>query len=347
MIIKLTFTDEQSQGGYIKKKKTKTVLRKKYEGWSEEDIDADIAIRKKNHEYISRYERENRYYKEVSDGYENPQLVKNLLKRDFTFAPDKINILFGPNGSGKTTILKTIATYCLCGEDQCCDGFTNIINIKPPEYGYFFDDNKNKYSYDMFLNKLNKKTNRATIEWDGSPVYYENIAGRHQTGSIGDLAGPMFQSTGDEILYHINKGKISQGQHSIYLLNQLINVCKSIPTRDSYKETLETLKRKSPDVWFPCAKNGFDYINSFGDGNGRMTLLLDEIDKSMDMENILLLYKEFLPTLMNKYNLQIIIVSHSPLMLTNIIQDSDNYNFISIDKKYTKKMKKLFSGVKF
>lgn len=347
MISKLTFTGEQSQGGYIKKKKTKTVLRKEYEGWSEEDIDADIQRRKKNHEYISRYDRENTYYKEVSDGYANPQLVKNLLKRDFTFAPDKINILFGPNGSGKTTILKTIAKYCLCGEDHSCDGFTNIMNIQPLDYGCFLDDDKNKYSYDTFLDELNKKTNRATIEWDGAPVYYENLAGRHQTGSIGDLAGAMFQSTGDEVLYHINKGQISQGQHSIYLLNQLINVCKTIPTRDSYKETLETIKRKSPDVWFPCAKNGFDYINSFGDGTGRMTLLLDEVDKSMDMENVLLLYKEFLPTLMKKYNLQIIIVSHSPLMLTNIIQDSDNYNFISLDKKYTKEMKKLFNGVKF
>ena len=48
-----------------------------------------------------------------------------------------------------------------------------------------------------------------------------------------------------------------------------------------------------------------------------------------------------------KFNVQIIIVSHSPLMLSNIIQDNDNYNFISIDNTYTKEMKKLFSGVKF
>ena len=164
MISKLTFTGEQSQGGYIKKKKMKTVLRKEYEGWTEADIDADVERRKKNHEYISRYDRENTYYKEVSDGYANPQLVKNLLKRDFIFAPDKINILFGPNGSGKTTILKTIAKYCLCGEDRSCDGFTNIMKIQPIDYGHLFDDVKNKYSYDTFLNELNEKTNRAKFK---------------------------------------------------------------------------------------------------------------------------------------------------------------------------------------
>jgi hypothetical protein len=67
----------------------------------------------------------------------------------------------------------------------------------------------------------------------------------------------------------------------------------------------------------------------------------------MDISNVLLFYKEFLPMLQKKFNVQIIIVSHSPLMLSNIIQDNDNYNFISIDDKYTKEMKKLFEGVKF
>ena len=61
----------------------------------------------------------------------------------------------------------------------------------------------------------------------------------------------------------------------------------------------------------------------------------------------LLLYKDFLPKLVKKFNIQIILVSHSPLMLTNIIQNSPYYNFISIDKKYTKEMKQNFSGVSF
>jgi hypothetical protein len=71
------------------------------------------------------------------------------------------------------------------------------------------------------------------------------------------------------------------------------------------------------------------------------------MDKSLDIENTLLLYRDFLPALQKKYNIQIILVSHSPLMLSNIIQNSDDYNFISLDTKYTKEMKKLFKGVSF
>jgi hypothetical protein len=66
-----------------------------------------------------------------------------------------------------------------------------------------------------------------------------------------------------------------------------------------------------------------------------------------DIENTLMLYRDFLPMLRNKYNIQIILVSHSPLMLSNIVQNSDNYNFISLDKEYTKEMKNLFKGVNF
>jgi ABC-type Mn2+/Zn2+ transport system ATPase subunit len=91
----------------------------------------------------------------------------------------------------------------------------------------------------------------------------------------------------------------------------------------------------------------YEYIKSYGDGKGCMTLLLDELDKSMDISNVVRLYKEFLPAIQKKYGVQIIIVSHSPLMLSNIIQNNDAYNFISIDDKYTKEMKKLFEGVKF
>ena len=106
-------------------------------------------------------------------------------------------------------------------------------------------------------------------------------------------------------------------------------------------------KNKHNEHWYKTGCLALKYINEHYSPGAKMTLLLDEMDKSLDIENTLLLYRDYLPTLQKKYDIQIILVSHSPIMLTNIVQDSPNYNFISIDKKYTKQMKELFKGVSF
>lgn len=338
MLKSLTFTGGE---GYITETAYKTVLRKQYKGWTDEDVEADIKRRKENGEWLRHYVRED-YYIERKAGKKNPHLIKNLLNRTFEFSGDKINILFGPNASGKTTIIKTIARYCLCGDNHASDGFTNIAKVEPLDYGFSWSE-KPDYTQEKLKNILDKK-NPAIIEWDGSPVYFENLDGRRQTGSIGDLAGSLL-SQKEEFLYLVNRSKMSQGQNSMFFINQLIKICDNVPTRDDYNNNLERYKNNK--TWYDAVKNSLYYINSFGDGDGKFTLLLDETDKSMDISNVLLFYKEFLPMLQKNFNVQIIIVSHSPLMLSNIIQDNDNYNFISIDNKYTKEMKKLFSGVKF
>ena len=342
MISSLEFLGGKDSG-YIVNPKYKQVLKKKYIGWSDEDIQNDIKRRKDNNEYVPYHWRED-YYKTVTDGKENPQLVKNLLNRKFEFSPDKINVLFGPNGSGKTTILKTIANYCLCGNQDNLDGYTNVMRVPPLDYGFSWDKDDDKYTQEKLIGVLNNKSNLAKVGWDGSVVYYENFAGRRTHGCIGDLVGSLFDQR-EEFLYLAERGKMSEGQNSIYLLSQLIKICENIPTREQLEKDVEGYKKN--DAWYLVAKNNFEYIKSFGEGNGRMTLLLDEVDKSMDICNVLLLYKDWLPKLQEKYNIQIIIVSHSPLMLSNIVQDNDKYNFISLDKRYTREMKELYKGIKF
>jgi predicted ATPase len=343
MITSLKFTGGKDSG-YIVENKTKLVPKKKYEGWSEDDMRADMEKRKRKGYYVS-YHWRDEYYKLVSDGKKNPQLVKNLLKREFKFSADKINILFGPNGSGKTTILKTIANYCMCGEQGSSDGYTNFKKFQPLDYGCSFN-NPTKYSLDNLIKKINAKSNKAEIKWDGSPVYYENLAGRRQTGSIGDMAGSLFNDR-EEFEYLICKDKISQGQNSFVIVNQLIKICENIPTREYFDADLKRCEKSHNDVWMNAFTTNYEYIKSYGDGKGCMTLLLDELDKSMDISNVVRLYKELLPAIQKKYGVQIIIVSHSPLMLSNIIQENDAYNFISIDDDYTTTVKELYKGIKF
>lgn len=343
MITSLKFTGGKDSG-YIVENKTKLVPKKKYEEWSEDEMRADMEKRKRKGYYVP-YHWRDEYYKLVSDGKKNPQLVKNLLKKEFKFSADKINILFGPNGSGKTTILKTIANYCMCGDNSSSDGYTNFKKFQPLDYGCSFN-NPTKYSLDNLIKNIDARSNRAEIKWDGSPVYYENLAGRRQTGSIGDMAGSLFNDR-EEFEYLMCKDKISQGQNSFVIVNQLIKICENIPTREDFDADLKRCEKSHNDIWMKAFTTNYEYIKSYGDGKGCMTLLLDELDKSMDISNVVRLYKDFLPAIQKKYGVQIIIVSHSPLMLSNIIQDNDAYNFISIDDDYTTTVKELYKGIKF
>ena len=53
--------------------------------------------------------------------------------------------------------------------------------------------------------------------------------------------------------------------------------------------------------------------------NLKNTFMFDEMDKSMDIMNVAFLYGELLPALVKRFGVQIIIVSHSPLILTRNI----------------------------
>ena len=76
-------------------------------------------------------------------------IVKNLGEKTITFDPDKINVIFGPNGCGKTTILKAIANVCLCGDKNSMDGYTNPYHLNPLCINGKLDD-ETKYNIDNY-----------------------------------------------------------------------------------------------------------------------------------------------------------------------------------------------------
>ena len=345
MIRSITFK-KNKKTGYIYSPKYKLVLKKKFKGWTREQIDEyiDKEIERTGSRYCLGRDPYEYFYKEVTDGYVNPQLVKNLGEKTITFDPDKINVIFGPNGCGKTTILKAIANVCLCGDKDSMDGYTNPYHLNPLCINGKLDD-ETKYNIDNYKQSLFCHKNDVDVDWDGYPTYFENLSGRRNTGTLGDLTGSLFQTSKDEFIWLTTKSQISLGQNTIYMIKKLVEVCSVCPTFEDFEKNIEEKKKNEP--WYKTGKLALEYIKLFREKNGKMTLLLDEMDKSLDLSNTLLLYKDFLPRLVKKFNIQIILVSHSPLMLTNIIQNSPYYNFISIDKKYTKEMKQNFSGVSF
>lgn len=287
---------------------------------------------------IKQYKKEVKEWKKHKDDYNNPTLVKNLINRKFEFEEGKINLIFGPNGSGKTTIIKALS-----GIANVEDGFTKL------------EEPFNLFKQTTFKTHIERKMrNSANFEWDGAPIYYDNFANRQNRGNIGDLTGSLLGDVVDEALYIMNKGRQSLGENTIFLFQKLYNIVKNpISFADIFSKYINEDGSYNldymNDIWQNAFSSQLDYFMSFPKSKIKspITLLCDELDKSLDIQNTYFLYTTILPELCSKTGIQIITVSHSPLVLSDKIKNNEHYNFISLDEEYTQncicKMQELFT----
>jgi hypothetical protein len=327
MIYNITFPEDGK--GYIYSKPEEPVKPTKQNtyGFRTRGKAAELA-EEAYKEAQKEYRKDLKFYKEHKDEFACP-CAKNLIGRTFGFMDKKVNILFGPNGSGKTTILKALA-----GEALCTDGFTTLL--EPTRFGWGDEE------YDVADKVRQVKINSCKVDWDGAPIYYHNFEDtlKRNFNQMGGYVGSVVASNfAEEALYRMDSGKVSAGQHALYILGRLLlNAAK--------KRSLESLIGKGfgprvNSVWAKCAKAQLEYFASFPKYSEEEppTLLFDEIDKSLDINATLHLYEEFFPKLIEKCGNQIILVSHNPLVLSENIYDSPAYNVISLDPEYTKEVK--------
>ena len=267
----------------------------------------------------------------------------NLIGREFAFEDGKINVLFGPNASGKTTVLKAIAGECLTE-----DGFTTLR--QPTDFKYNFDTFERTYNVSDVIAGLKKNT--AYVQWDGAPLYYDNFAWRKEKsyGSFGGLVGSALGSLGEEIEYYLACGRASAGQNAVYILNKILRIAsQKISLKKICEQQYKSRFAKTNDVWKKCGEAQIEYLSKLPryEEETYPTLMFDEIDKSLDIETVWTMYSKFFPALVKKYGCQIILVSHNPLILSEPIMENDVYNIISLDDGYTNDVRGILKGVRF
>ena len=344
---------EFKEGGYITPRKEKMVLT--------ESGETKIKEYKKTHKkfdydgltdigWVRRaglYENEDYHY--VDQGYKNPQLVDNLLGKKFVFEPHKINVIFGENAAGKSTIINTLAAYCQCGDANNLDGWTNINFVNPLSSHSFLsssEENDEKYVQQVVEDDINRlMKNNAVVEWDGIPVYNDSFSNRKMLGQLGELTGSVLDSVLDEALWLTSRRSL--GEKSIAIL------CKMIPKLEkpfTLEECLSCVKKDYNNIWKVYQKalvQRLKRLNSGFSGEPVNTFMFDEIDKSMSISNVVTLYTKILPSLVEKTGCQIIIVSHSPVIITDQVYDSRFYNIINVTEGYAEECKSILSGFKF
>lgn len=298
-------------------------------------------------ELLLNYRKSLRYWqKNLKDKYKNELLVKCLIGRKFEFEDGKINLIFGPNACGKTTILRAIA-----GNAGTVDGYAHLASPSDMKMYNFSDSEDEDVNMRKHLDDIMRNT--AEIEWDGVPIYYDNFSNRKSYGIFGELCGSVLgESAGGELSYHLTKNVTSNGQMSIYLLKKLLEIAKKhLCYADIFSEHINddgTYKLKGNDIWNKCYRMQLDYYlgfeKSFEKSPG--TFLFDEIDKSLDILNIYTLYTSVLPEFVKQTGVQVILISHSPLVLMDKIRNNDMYNFISMDEDYTNECLKSLNELK-
>lgn len=299
----------------------------------------------KDEKYNRDYERwaaDKKYYDENKGKFVNPA-AKYLVGRTFEFQPGKLNIIFGPNGCGKTTILKAIAgTAGIPG-----DGMT-----KPADPSDVFGWCEVKeYSIEKVAGYIETlKQNSAEVGWDGNVVYYDNFAHtmRHGYSFIGGLEGTALGSFEDEITFRFAGNKANAGKKAMWLLGNVLEYQKKGITLEKIFEPYLKNKRAN-STWSSSYKTQAEYYKQYENYNKEvpMTILFDEPEVNFDIMTVWNLYSKVFPTICEKSGMQIITVSHSPIVMSQDIIDNPYVNLISIDEDYTKEVKGLLKTMNF
>jgi len=250
--------------------------------------------------------------------------AKALVPKKLTFKPG-LNILFGPNGSGKTTVLKLLAAYSGC----FAGGWTEM---PLPCFSLIHEDNE-KIDWSRVLCEKAPGKCKAKISWDGTPSYFFNP----QTDKTPSFFGDNDKIINDEdaILEIVNK--LSAGQKRLFRLHRMVDALKAIPDQTKVPKVIPTFEGPRNFVTVNSLYQNFatkwaEFMSSFKDKANVATILMDEPDRSLAIPETALLWSNALINLATKA--QVIVATHSTFSLRN---EDAHWVTMGTDQDYVKK----------
>ena len=241
-----------------------------------------------------------------------------IENRTFEFTPG-INVLYGPNGCGKTSLLRIMGAYASCWK-RGIGGWS-----RQPHFN-IADESKIKFPGLLRQNAIGECS--ADVAWDGSPAIYneavvsDNISFNNWGMDAKDSPDGM---TGRDEQMQMLLGHHSTGYIRLWKISKLYGMLKEENFPD-----LEKLGKHST----PVQKAFVRYIKSLP-RCGPATLILDEPDRGLSYEFNQRFWSKVLPTWCESKNLQIIVSTQS---IWPALMELDSINIIEMRKGYAKNM---------
>lgn len=222
---------------------------------------------------------------------------------EYIFKPG-VNIIVGENGCGKTTLMNLIKKYLLVDYTECDKGAyrSNINSL----YGNMFEKDK---------------------LLDGVEVYADYHKNTFRLSHAGEKEGQQALETFEDFGTMFTQRHSSTGESVLVAIQFLFNYMFS----KKAKLTFDYNQFKESDPLY------LEYINKHRIEGDEFTILMDEPDRNLDIENInqiksiLSYHKEYT---------QIIAVVHNPLLIYTLSKNKD-INFIQMTEGYIHKIQSI------
>ena len=236
-----------------------------------------------------------------------PTNFPHIKDKTFSFNTG-LNILFGENGCGKSSALKTMSAYC---------------GIQKGGWSAISDPMKLASRYVNHFPYVYKAYTPANIDaqvvWDGTPTFYNDSEMLNKNNFTWFFDNSVLSedgiTTGAEQL-DVMAAKPSSGQYRIHKINKIMQVIQNPPNLAAIPQDIADKQAALAEV---------QYIQSLP-RNGKITLLFDEPEKALALPKQFELFKTLL-TLSEHF--QVIIATHSPFVLffegANIIDMNPGY----------------------
>ena len=226
----------------------------------------------------------------ITTGYASK--LPALADKTFRFHPG-VNVLFGQNGCGKTSLLHIIAAHC-------------SIDPKAGGQPKFLEPlRQRKKSYEESLSDLAPGKCQAELGWDGSFAFLHSASmASRPIAYFGEETDGLITET--ERVSITMFGGASAGQHQLMNINRLCSMLRKLPDHTALPKECGHVN----DVWQDAINKYIRWVMA-KPRTGPPTLLLDEPDRSLSLTHQYELWQMLLRT-HRAAGVQIIASTHSP-----------------------------------
>lgn len=249
---------------------------------------------------------------------------KILANRSFTFAKDRINVIVGENGSGKSSLLTLLAHKLLAYNY----GHTRLDGSIIRRNDECWTNDGNYWRKEEYMQGI-------TLEAD-SPVYGTYISSTWTPCDALDWAHALCYGLGEEATDHFKRVQdFSSGQG---MSNVIANMALSLKNRSPEVDCSDVTWQLQEDYDGRMGDRAKKLFAQLPQAGSNIVALFDEPERTLDLGSQVAFWK-MLEQISMYGHVQVIVVTHSVVPLFN----PEKFNFISMSENY---VDKIFAGLK-